>query len=562
MVRKQKISINLNYYKYSLFIETETWEKEACELIDYDCGNLTKVNLEIKEPGIIYRKGNQIVFYSKELNSQNYEKLLKIEKNETGFDLIPNAYEFDQNENICTPNSAWFLFKQSKFENKLSKYKINQGDIIRIGRITTRIKTIVFNGSPNTKNLENSNNLIEIHEQNKLNNKSITESSNSNINNSKKLVRRGSHKANKICRICYSEEDDEENPLIQPCICSGSMKYIHLKCLKHWINTRSFDKVDSNEICSIYIIKPVECELCKTKFPDFIRHNGKLFPLLDFQYEYKNYLTLESLTLDKHKNKFLYVISLENNGKIRLGRGHDSDILLSDISVSRIHCVISTENKNVYIEDNNSKFGTLILIQSPSIQMVENLPLYFQVGRTYFNCRYKKPSKLFQCCGVSERPNLFYYHKQNKMQVKAKTMYTVKTDVDFDEDDYIDDLDNKTINDNKSINIGESTENLGGSKNLTKKLNRGTMLFEGSEVDFSQNIIDTEENKNNNESETNNNATNQKCEKRNEENDDKENINNNENLKSLESKRETDKQSDSVFIESESLNDMAKGTDK
>ena len=194
--------------------------------------------------------------------------------------------------------------------------------------------------------------------------------------------------------------------------------------------------------------------------------------------------------------------------------------------------------------------------------MVENLPLYFQVGRTYFNCRYKKPSKLFQCCGVSERPNLFYYHKQNKMQVKAKTMYTVKTDVDFDEDDYIDDLDNKTINDNKSINIGESTENLGGSKNLTKKLNRGTMLFEGSEVDFSQNIIDTEENKNNNESETNNNATNQKCEKRNEENDDKENINNNENLKSLESKRETDKQSDSVFIESESLNDMAKGTDK
>ena len=106
----------------------------------------------------------------------------------------------------------------------MSKYKINQGDIIRIGRITTRIKTIVFNGSPNTKNLENSNNLIEIREQNKLNNKSMTESSNSNINNSKKLIRKGSHKANKICRICYTEEDDEENPLIQPCICSGSMK--------------------------------------------------------------------------------------------------------------------------------------------------------------------------------------------------------------------------------------------------------------------------------------------------------------------------------------------------
>ena len=53
--------------------------------------------------------------------------------------------------------------------------------------------------------------------------------------------------------------------------------------------------------------------------------------------------------------------------------------------------------------------------------MVENLPFYFQVGRTFFNCRYKKPQKLFQCCGVSERPNIFYYHKQNKMQVNEKT---------------------------------------------------------------------------------------------------------------------------------------------
>ena len=45
---------------YSLFLETETWEKEACELIDYDCGHLTKMEFEIKEPGKIYRRSNQI----------------------------------------------------------------------------------------------------------------------------------------------------------------------------------------------------------------------------------------------------------------------------------------------------------------------------------------------------------------------------------------------------------------------------------------------------------------------------------------------------------------------
>ena len=35
---------------------------------------------------------------------------------------------------------------------------------------------------------------------------------------------------NKICRMCYQEEDDVLlNPLIRPCKCSGSMKYIHIK---------------------------------------------------------------------------------------------------------------------------------------------------------------------------------------------------------------------------------------------------------------------------------------------------------------------------------------------
>ena len=527
------------------------------------------MNLEIQDPGIIFRKFNQILFHSKELNPKNYEKLLRIDKNENGFDLIPNPYQFDKNGNICTPNSAWFIFKQSKFENKMSKYKINKGDIIRIGRITTRIKTVHFNGSSNnSKNIENTENLVEIQEtQNLFNCKSVAQSTNLNGNNlkksAKKTATKSSHKINKICRICYMEEEDgEENPLVQPCICSGSMKYIHLKCLKHWINTRSFDKVESNDLCSIFIIKPVECELCKTKFPDFIRHNGKLFALLDFNYEYKNYLILESLTLDKHKNKFLYVINLENNKKIKLGRGHDSDILLSDISVSRIHCVISTENKNVYIEDNNSKFGTLILIQSPTIQMVENLPLFFQVGRTFFNCSYKKQTKLFQCCGVSEKPNLFFYHKQNIVQVNAKTLMTVKTEVDLDDnEEYLSEVDDNDNNnneneDNKSIDLidGEKNEKNKRAK-LIKKGNKGTALFENSEVDFNDNIIANKENKINNEPKNydtisvENIINNNNIEINNKNDDNK--------LNNIE-KKEKDNKSESIMIDEESIYDNEK----
>ena len=231
------------------------------------------------------------------------------------------------------------------------------------------------------------------------------------------------------------EEGGEENPLVQPCTCTGSMKYIHLSCLKQWIGTRSCIKIDNTEDCSIFLIKHVECELCKTKFPDYIKHEGILYPLLDFSKEFSSYLTLESLTLDKQKNKFIYVISLENNKKLKVGRGHEADIVLSDISVSRIHCFMVIENKKVFLEDNSSKFGTLILVQTPSIKISEDLPLFVQVGRTFFQCKVKKPFKLFSCCEAEEKNSIYYYYNQNEKYIKDNLGMVIKPDVSELDDD-------------------------------------------------------------------------------------------------------------------------------
>lgn len=38
----------------------------------------------------------------------------------------------------------------------------------------------------------------------------------------------------KECRICFEEEIDESDPLIAPCLCDGTSKYIHLSCLNNW----------------------------------------------------------------------------------------------------------------------------------------------------------------------------------------------------------------------------------------------------------------------------------------------------------------------------------------
>ena len=45
-------------------------------------------------------------------------------------------------------------------------------------------------------------------------------------------------KGESICRICLSDDYEQDNPMISPCKCKGTMKFIHLECLKEWLNCK------------------------------------------------------------------------------------------------------------------------------------------------------------------------------------------------------------------------------------------------------------------------------------------------------------------------------------
>ena len=483
-------------------LSTETWGRDICELINYDSADLYKNSIKINENGCLYRLNNRIFFTKDEVNFEEYEILLKIKKNENQYELIPNNYETDENENINSLNSCWFLLKKIKINEKYNKYKVHTGDIIKIGRIISKIKEIKFSdkkkekkknknedersgnetNSVNKSTISNKfilKNIEDFSNEKEINNKRqkiytlanqrnatdpnlgdriqvLTLNKNNNVNNKiannnnmiddkekEKINNVKFKKKNDICRVCYIEEEDEkENPLVQPCQCSGSLRFIHLKCLKHWIQTRSCIKVESNEYCVVFLFKEIECEICKAKLPDLINHNGKLHSLLDFSDEFKNYLIIETLTLDEENNKFLYIISLDKKNEIKVGRGMLSEVLLSDVSVSRVHCLFRIEGKNVYLQDNNSKFGTLILVQTPIIKLAENLPIFLQVGRTFLNFNVQLETNIFSCCGVSENPNLFYHYNQNEKQVKLNRVLTVKNDNNNYQEEFDDDENN------------------------------------------------------------------------------------------------------------------------
>lgn len=52
---------------------------------------------------------------------------------------------------------------------------------------------------------------------------------------------------------------------------------------------------------------------------------------------------------------------MNQKNTIKIGRGHDNDLRIADISVSRCHSYIKKDSKGrIILEDNQSKFGTLV----------------------------------------------------------------------------------------------------------------------------------------------------------------------------------------------------------
>ena len=441
---------------------------------------------------------------------------MHLDCNENQFFIDVNSYKIDEYENICSNNSTWFSLKNDKKNrnNRMNMFKINEGDVLKIGKIIIRIRKIKFQSNKHNdkkiinidindnkyelsnsatsekisilqeigaNSLFNFNNNINIQNTVKKQNEeeekekeilSINKTSNKKISSQKlnfitpeKIFFKENQKKKstdfpqRCCRICYLEEETEINPLIQPCLCSGSLKYIHLECLRKWIGTRNWTQIENNENVCIYLIKEVDCELCKNKLPDYIRHKNKLYKIIDFKIDFKNYISFENLTLDKQKNKFIYVVNLDKKKEIKIGRGHEANIILSDISVSRVHCILNVYNKNVYLQDNEAKYGTLVLVQTQRLNIIDNVELNLQIGRSFINCKNKTPFRLFKCCDNSkEIINYNSYFKQNSKKIGMKKILTVKTEIDEEEKE----------KENEKEFILENKENIDNNINVQK----------------------------------------------------------------------------------------------
>jgi hypothetical protein len=188
----------------------------------------------------------------------------------------------------------------------------------------------------------------------------------------------------------------------------------------------------------MFTVKQMECEICKATLPDVVKYQDKMYEIYEFvKPNYKNWISIETLNTNPGL-KTLYIINLDKKDTIKIGRSHDSDLRVTDISVSRFHAQINRQIDNTLrIEDNNSKFGSLVLVQINTLPIVVEPTLCLQIGRSIIFAHMKPPWRIFSCFSScsGEIQKYVDYTKINTGHINIEKVLSVKIQIDKDDED-------------------------------------------------------------------------------------------------------------------------------
>jgi hypothetical protein len=308
-------------------------------------------------------------------------------------------------------NKLWVVVRSVNTDKGIKGFRLNPSDIIRFGKVKFKIKnTKTLNANnPKSPNLTMIKNLTAIKEE--INNNTTdrrTNNMSTNINNSTTInlsatqdpgITQDTTLVQKMveepicCRICLGDDCNEpDNPLISPCKCTGTMRYVHLECFKNWIKKQVLIKSSTNLIS--YYWKKLQCELCQDIINHELTNYEAKLQLVDLPSVEEPHIILESYMNDKSKGFHIIKFS-ENKSSIKLGRGFNCDIRINDISVSRLHAIIKLEKGNFYLQDSASKFGTLILLQEKTLPFSLFKDVSLQIGRSVLEFKFTLKSSGF-----------------------------------------------------------------------------------------------------------------------------------------------------------------------
>lgn len=197
-----------------------------------------------------------------------------------------------------------------------------------------------------------------------------------------------------FCRFCWDYSNTIEDPLLSVCKCSGGVGFVHYSCVKHWISTKMTEHRTPVSITKCW--QSFGCEICHQIYPYVFKAHGRKYPLIDLRKPKDNYIVLESLCLENSTSRMVQILMpLLSNQTFKVGRGIDQEIRVADVSVSREHAKIKFQQNKFYLEDNLSKFGTVVLVKK-QIEIFPGMFRQFQIGRSVVNVHmtYQEPRQV------------------------------------------------------------------------------------------------------------------------------------------------------------------------
>lgn len=371
-------------------LEATTWSRDSHELFDYESRSVDRVSFGLSDSVRIYRKGTNILLgpdvdggtlFSATFNHLHSHRLeLPAGSTDGTYEYLFRGVMMDgrwlvqsperQADNtIIQAKKLWTVVKE------VGQYMLAEGDVIKLGRFKLRVRQLCT--GPNDDPVR----------------PDVT-------GNDSSVATVAPKDADGMpCRICLLEGSGaDEDPLIEACSCRGSIQYVHLGCLRYWINGRLCLSDSSKHA---YLFRQLACELCKSNYPVEVQNpDGSKVPLVPMPETRAPYIVLENMMRTEQgggttlaevpSSRGVFVISLSGKKTLKLGRGHESDVRIADVSISRWHATVSFQEEgggHFVIEDHGSKFGTLVSMRRPRV--IDNgAKLCVQAGRTLFRINY------------------------------------------------------------------------------------------------------------------------------------------------------------------------------
>lgn len=332
-------------------VVSSTWARDSHDLFDFEAHHLHTQTFSVPRSMVFVRNGTEVQMHGeREAPPPGGDPLLRLVQRDGQF-WVDRATPSNNSKKL------WLVVR----DLAACGHRLAEGDVMKLGRFKFRVRQLVANacgGQQPELKLDESSGVVYAAD---------------------KDPNTGLDLSQTLCRICLLEGPGEDDPLITPCQCKGSIEYVHLGCLRHWIRGR-LNLSDAPG--GSYFYRPLTCELCKAVYPTYIHNGQERQPLVEVPWTQPPFIVLENMVRDsqQHATRGLHVISLAEK-VLKLGRGHESDVRIADVSISRCHATIRFNRGHFVLEDNNSKFGTLVAMKKPRL-LEPGTNISIQMGRT------------------------------------------------------------------------------------------------------------------------------------------------------------------------------------